>query len=69
MQMRGNKIDMKKKHWDAKQLLILKTLDENKKTSKAYQMFKSAIKSDSTLSHEFCALTKDITEICLLEMV
>ncbi len=58
MQMRGNKIIMKKKQWDTKQLLILKTLDEDKKTSKAYQIFKSAIKSDSTLRAYNFALDK-----------
>jgi len=49
---------MKKKQWDAKQLVILKTLNENKKTSKAYQKFKAAIKSDATLKAYNSALDK-----------
>ncbi len=49
---------MKKKQWDAKQLVILKTLNENKKTSKAYQKFKAAIKSDATLKAYNSALGK-----------
>jgi len=49
---------MKKKQWDTKQLVILKILNEDKKISNAYQKFKAAIKSDSTLKAYNSALDK-----------
>lgn len=45
-------------NYNSQQLVLLKSLDENKKTSKAYRKFKSAIKTKKTLSSYRLALDK-----------
>jgi len=49
---------MVKKQLDSKQLVILKALDEDKKTSKAYYKFTQSIKTSSTLKMYNYALDK-----------
>jgi len=49
---------MAKKQLDSKQLVILKALDEDKKTSKAYYKFMQSIKTTSTLKAYNYALDK-----------